>query len=197
MSASVRTAGARPVAALLAVLALLGVPGCAVAVAGEPAAPAGTAPAVDYRDPRGRFALELPPGWVPDPGHPGPEVVFLDAPAVADPLARLASPAIEVRVRDWPGDLGRAVDTFRPTLGAPGPAESDRPVTLPDGTPAHLFADTVPGGAGAGSAQRELQVFAVARGRLVTATARGATGEWDGYGTAVFETAVRSLTLGG
>ncbi|WP_214405963.1 hypothetical protein [Pseudonocardia lacus] len=191
MTGPVRPRAAR--ALVTALLALLALAGCATAVAGEPA-PAGPSDAT-YTDPRGRFALALPPGWRPDPGHPGPGSVFLDGPAVADPVARLTSPAIEVRVLDWPGDLGRAVDTFRPTTGAPGPAAFDEPVTLPDGTPAHLFGDTVPDGLGPGFDRRELQVYAVAGGRLVTVTARGETGEWDGYGTAAFDAALRSLTL--
>ncbi|MCO1656794.1 hypothetical protein [Pseudonocardia humida] len=190
------TGSVRPRAAgalLVALLALLGLTGCAVAVAGEPAPAAATG---DYRDPQGRFALALPPGWTRDPSHPGPAIVFLDAPAVPDPLARLTSPAIEVRVLDWPGDLGRAVDTFHPTLGARGPAAFDEPVTLPDGTPAHLFGDTVPDGLGPGFDRRELQVYAVTGGRLVTVTARGETGDWNGYGEPLFDTAVRSLTVG-
>jgi hypothetical protein len=190
-----RVATALPVV-LLVLLGALGTAGCSVAVAGTPgfaAAPAGE----PYRDPAGRFALALPPGWRPDPTHPGPGVVFLDASAVADPLARLTSPAIEVRVLDWPGDLGRATLTFRPQPppGTTGPV--DEPLTLPDGTPAHLFGGTVADALGPGFDRRELQVLAVAGGRLVVVTARGETGEWEGYGTAVFDAALRSLTFTG
>jgi hypothetical protein len=192
MSGAVRSRVAAAVAALLVVLLVAGTAGCAVAVAGTPDA-AASAP---HRDPQGRFALVLPPGWRPDPSHPGPGEVFLDAPAVADPVARLTSPAIEVRVLDWPGDLGRATLTFGPQPAAGTAAAFDEPVTLLDGVAAHLFGGTVPDALGPGFDRRELQVLAVAGGRLVSVTARGETGEWEAYGTAAFDAALRSLTVG-
>jgi hypothetical protein len=188
----------RAAAALLCLLpVLLAVTGCSAAVAGTPTSSASAAAGDVYRDPQGRFELALPPGWTRDPSHPGPGTVFLDAPAVPDPVARLTSPAIEVRVLDWPGDLGRATLTFRPGPPPGTTAAVDEPVALPGGTPAHLFGGTVADALGPGFDRRDLQVFAVAGGRLVTVTARGETGEWDGYGTAVFDVALRSLTVPG
>jgi hypothetical protein len=200
MSGAVRSRAAAALLSLLSVLLAPAVTGCSVAVAGTPglsASTAAAAPGEVYRDPQGRFALALPPGWIRDPSHPGPGIVFLDAPAVPDPVARLTSPAIEVRVLDWPGDLGRATLTFRPGPPPGTTAAVDEPVTLPGGTPAHLFGGTVADALGPGFDRRDLQVFVVAGGRLVTVTARGETEEWDGYGTAVFDAALRSLTVAG
>jgi hypothetical protein len=101
-----------------------------------------------------------------------------------------------VRVLDWPGDLGRATLTFRPQPPPGTSAAVDEPVTLPDGVAGHLFGGTVADALGPGFDRRELQVLAVAGGRLVSVIARGETGEWEAYGTAAFDAALRSLTVG-
>jgi hypothetical protein len=196
----IRTIG---VAAALAGAA--SVAGCTVAVPGAPAAdpaalsrpaPSPRPPGTTFRDALSRFDVVPPQGWAVDTsGTESTAVVFTD-PTVSESPTGPFRANINVIVlpahADLPGIVTgarqevRALVDYLPT--------ADEPVTLPDGSPAHLLGGTYRD-PDSGLALRNLNLMAVhgsAETVVVTATALADT--WDGYGV-VFETSLRSLTV--
>jgi hypothetical protein len=95
-------------------------------------------------------------------------------------------------VADLPGIVRGARQEVR-ALGDYRPM-ADEPVTLPDGTPAHLLGGTFRN-PDTGLALRNVQLLAVRAGaETVVVTGTALADEWDGYGP-VFETSLRSLTV--
>jgi hypothetical protein len=196
----IRTIG---IAAALAVA--VSVAGCTVAIPGAPAAdPAAVArpapsprpPGAAFQDGKGRFDIVPPPGWTVDAtGSQDTAVIFAD-PRPSESSGGRFRANINVivvpAVADLPGIVRgarqevRALGDYRPT--------ADEPVTLPDGTPAHLLGGTFRN-PDTGLALRNVQLLAVSAGaETVVVTGTALADEWDGYGP-VFETSLRSLTV--
>lgn len=189
------------VAAVLA--GVLSVAACTVAVPGAPAAaPAATArpspspsgPA--FRDALSRFDVVPPPGWTVDTsGVQGTAVVFAD-PQVSQAAGGRFRANINVIVlpatTDLPGIVGAARQEVRALAGYLPTA--DEPVTLPDGSPAHLLGGTYQDPK-SGLALRNLQLMVLhGGGETVVVTGTALADTWDGYGP-VFESSLRSLTV--
>ncbi|GAA0934725.1 hypothetical protein [Pseudonocardia zijingensis] len=196
----IRVAG---IAAALAGAAI--VAGCTVAVPGAPAAdPAGIArpapstrpPGPVFRDALGRFDLVPPPGWTVDTsGVESTAVVFVDPQVSESPSGRFRA-SVNVVVVPARGALPgivtgarqevRSLADYRPT--------ADEPVTLPDGSPAHMLGGTYRDPR-SGLVLRNLQLVALhgtTETVVVTGTALADT--WDPYGP-VYETSLRSLAV--
>ena len=197
--------GIRAIGVAVALAAAISTAGCTVAVPGSPVAdpaalarpaPSPLPPGSPFHDVLSRFDLVPPAGWTVDPsGAQGTAVVFFDPRVAESPDGRFRA-NINVLVvpahTDLPGIVTgarqevRSLADYRPT--------ADEPVTLPDGSPAHLL-----GGAyrdpDSGLALRNLQLLALHGGaETVVVTATTLADTWDGY-AAVFETSLRSLTV--
>jgi Probable lipoprotein LpqN len=192
------------IAAALAVA--VGVAGCTVAIPGTPSAdpsavvarpaPPPRPPGEVFRDAEGRFDLVPPPGWTVDTtGAQNTVVIFADPRPSQSPSGRFRA-NINVILVPARGDLARIVTGARQEVRALGGYRTtqDEPVTLPDGSPAHLLGGTY-SDPSSGLALRNVQVMAIRGGTetvVVTGTALADT--WTGYGS-VFETSLRSLTV--
>ena len=197
--------GIRTIGIAAALAGAMSAAGCTVAVPGSPAAdpaalsrpaPSTRPPGPAFSDALNRFDLVPPPGWTVDTsGLQGTAVVFADPQVSASPGGRFRANinVIVVPARtDLPGIVTgarqevRALADYVPT--------ADEPVTLPDGSPAHLLGGTYHD-PDTGLALRNLQLMALHGGTatvVVTGTALADT--WDGYGR-VFETSLRSLVV--
>jgi hypothetical protein len=197
--------GIRAIGIAAAVAGAISAAGCTVAVSGAPAAdpaalprlsPSPRPPGAAFHDALSRFDLVPPPGWAVDTsGAENTAVVFTDPQVSESPTGRFRANinVIVVPARtDLPGIVTgarqevRALADYLPT--------ADEPVTLPDGSPAHLLGGTYHD-PDTGRALRNVQLLALhgaAETVVVTGTALADT--WDGYG-AVFETSLRSLTV--
>lgn len=191
--------------AALLLAASVAVTGCSVQVAGRaspnPAAVAvpvprsSTVPDDLFRDAQGRFGLVPPPGWTVDTsGAQGTAVVFLDPRPTETPAGRFSA-NINVLVVPSPADLDATVNGAMLELQGLTDYRSteDEPVTLPDGTPAHIIggAFRVPA---SGFALRNVQLVAVHDGTAIVATGTSFEESWDVYEGA-FQASLRSLTV--
>jgi hypothetical protein len=197
--------GIRTIGIAVALAGAVGVAGCAVAVPGSPAAdpaalprpaPAPRPPGPAFHDALDRFDLVPPPGWTVDTsGRQGTAVVFADPSATGAPQARFRANinVIVVPARtDLPGIVTGARREVRELAGYVPTA--DEPVTLPDGSAAHLLGGTYRD-PGSGLVLRNLQLVAVHGGvETVVVTGTALADTWDGYGP-VFDTSLRSLTV--
>lgn len=193
-------------AASVALLLVIGTGagGCSVSVAGVPSAAPAVAgvPAPDpagggalFEDPLGRFALVPPEGWTVDAsGVQRTTVVFLDPqPTRSD--AGSFSANINVIVVPSEATLPDTVTGARAELQrlTGYSTTADEPVTLADGTPAHVlggtFSDT-----DSGFDLRNMQLFAVADGSTIIVTGTALLDAWDAYAS-VFGTSLRTLTV--
>jgi hypothetical protein len=179
--------------------------GCTVEIPGAPAAdPAAVArpapsprpPGDVFRDAGGRFELVPPAGWTVDlSGVENTAVVFADPQPSESPGMRFRANinVIVVPTRaDLPGLVTgarqevRALGDYRPT--------ADEPVTLPDGSPAHMLGGTFRD-ASTGLGLRNVQLLTIHGGtETVVATGTALADTWDGYGP-VLEASLRSLTV--
>jgi hypothetical protein len=197
--------GIRTVAVVAALGAAVSAAGCTVAVPGTPAAdpaalarpaPSSRPPGTPFRDALNRFDVVPPPGWTVDTsGSENTAVVFADRQVSESAGGRFRANINVIVVpanTDLPGlvrgarDEVRALADYLPT--------ADEPVTLPDGSAAHLLGGTYHD-PGSGLALRNLQLMALHGGtETVVVTATALVDTWDGYGP-VFETSLRSLTV--
>ena len=166
-----------------------------------PRTPSGGAPAevtvrpgASWDDPQGRFSLRPPDGWSIDTSDDSLVVVFLAGETLSTPqgpfranINIVAGPAV--------GGVEDLLDTSRTDLATltDYQATLDEPITLSDGTPAHLFGGTFTDDA-TGFELQNLQVLAVANGQLVVVTGTSPTGAWSTY-EAVLDRTLRTLTL--
>jgi hypothetical protein len=197
--------GIRAIGIVAALAVAVGATGCTVAIPGSPAAdPAAVArpaasprpPGDVFRDAKGRFDLVPPPGWTVDTsGAQRTAVIFADPRPSESPSGRFRA-NINVIVVPAGSDLPhivtaarqevRVLANYRPT--------ADEPVTLPDGSPAHLLGGTFRD-PDTGLALRNVQLLALHGGtETVVATSTALADTWDSYGV-VFETSLRSLTV--
>lgn len=194
------------IAGTLAVLlvAVLGAAGCTVPVPGAPAAdpaalarpaPAPRPPGPVFHDAQGRFGLVPPPGWTVDTTVTyETAVVFADPQPSESPSGRFRA-NVNVLVVAARTDLAGTVTMARQEVQelADYRPTADEPVTLPDGSPAHLIGGTFRDPE-SGLALRNVQLLAVAGPRTVVATGTALADTWGSYGP-VFETSLRSLTV--
>lgn len=188
----------------LATVLALAAAGCSVAVTGTPAAQGVAAPGVDqvpagdrYSDARGRFTIAPPAGWKADiGGSRGTAVVFV-APTPTRTGAGSFSANINVIVVPSKADLPSTVIGARNELrGLTGyTSTADERTALSGGTQAHLLGGTFTD-KGSGLQLRNLQLFAVRGGSTTVVTGTAAAQGWDTYAP-VFDTALRTLTVGG
>lgn len=203
--------GVRALGIAVVVAGAVGTAACTVPVQGTPApdtaAVAGAAPSPSparppdaqesaYRDEQGRFAIVPPPGWPLEVQGQGKF-----AAAFVDPELSVSSGAqfranINVIVGPADGGLAGVVASTRLEYEsfARHRTVADEPLTLPDGSPAHLLAGIVPEPS-SGVVLQYVEVIAIHGGTdavLVTGTAL--PGTWDRYGP-VFQTSLRSLTV--
>jgi hypothetical protein len=197
--------GIRTIAIAVALVTTAGAAGCTVAVPGSPAAapaaltrpaPSPRPPGASFRDALNRFDLVPPPGWTVDTsGAENTAVIFSDPLVSASPGGRFRANinVIVVPARsDLPGIVTGARREVR-TLADYVPT-ADEPVTLPDGSPAHLLGGTYQD-PDSGLELRNLQVVALhGETETVVVTGTALADTWDGYGN-VFETSLRSLTV--
>lgn len=154
-------------------------------------------PAGTFVDPEGRFALVPPQGWsVDSSGLQGTAVVFID-PAATELAGGPFNATVNVFVSPAAADLPATVvgvraeldglTDYRPT--------TDEPVTLVDGTPAHLI-----GGTFAAPQSliplRNVQLFTVHDGSTIVVTGTSPVERWDAHGP-VFDASLRTLTVAG
>lgn len=197
--------GVRAIGIAAVLAAVVGAAGCTVAVPGTPAAdpaalprpaPSTRPPGPAFRDALSRFDVVPPPGWTVDTsGAENTAVVFADPQVSQSPTGRFRANinVIVVPARtDLPGIVTGARQEVRALAGYRSTA--DEPVTLSDGSPAHLLGGTYRDPK-TGLALRNLQLVALhgsAETVVVTGTALADT--WDGYGP-VYETSLRSLAV--
>jgi hypothetical protein len=197
--------GIRTIGVVAALAGAVSVVGCTVAVPGAPAAdpaalsrpaPSPRPPGAAFRDALSRFDIVPPQGWAVDTsGIESTAVVFTDPKVTESPAGRFRANINVIVVpahADLPGVVTgarqevRALVDYLPT--------ADEPVTLPDGSPAHLLGGTYRD-SDSGLALRNLQLMALhGRAETVVVTATALVDTWDGYGV-VFETSLRSLTV--
>lgn len=190
---------------VLLLVAVLTVAGCTVEVPGIPrASPTAlwTPPSDDllpggvFSDPEGRFRLVPPAGWQVGTGNTqGAAVVFADPEPLPVSVTGRFNANINVFVAATPADL--------PTMVAGGQQElrrltgytptTDEPVTLGDGTQAHLLGGefTDPG---TGLALRNLQLLTVHGGQGYVVTGTALREMWARY-EQTFRTSLVSLTV--
>jgi hypothetical protein len=183
---------------VLACVAAGSVAGCTVRVPGvAQAAPSGSPPPPvgTFTDSEGRFALVPPPEWIVDTsGAEGTEVVFADPQPSGPPTGRLSA-NINVYVAPAVADLPATVAGAREELRgiADYVSVTDEPVTLADGTAAHMLGGTFTA-PGTGLALRNVQLVAVHDGLALVATGTSLQEVWDRY-EQTFRTSLRSLTV--
>jgi hypothetical protein len=197
--------GVRAIGIAAVLAGVVSTAGCTVAVPGAPAAdpaalarpaPSPRPPGAAFRDALSRFDVVPPPGWTVDTsGVQSTAVVFADPRVSESPGGRFRA-NINVIVlpaaTDLPGIVTGARREVRSLAGYLPTA--DEPVTLPDGSAAHLLGGTYQD-PDSGLALRNLQLMALHGSTetvVVTGTALADT--WDGYGP-VFETSLRSLAV--
>jgi hypothetical protein len=175
--------------AITGLLAALLLAGCTSTVAGVPVAVPGPAPTTaapppspapgllgsTYADTGGRFRITPPAGWrVGTSTTAGIAVLF-------SPSTRTGSftPGLSVYVVDSTLPLDGTVAGARSELtGLSSYASTtDEPITLPDGTPAHLLGGTYRD-LGRDLDLRNLQLFAVHDGKAFAVTATTLSTEW-------------------
>jgi hypothetical protein len=172
------------------VTAVLGTAGCVVQVPGTPH----PADAV-FTDAQGRFAIVPPPGWTVDTSGAQNTAVFFADPRPSESAEGRFRANINVIVvparADLPGTVVRArreltaLTDYQPT--------ADEPVTLPDGSRAHLLGGSFRDPQ-SGMALRNVQLLTVGDAETVVATGTALADTWAGY-EPVFETSLRSLTV--
>jgi hypothetical protein len=197
--------GIRTIGAAVALAGAVCAGGCTVAVPGVPAAdpaslsrpaPSPRPPGAAFRDALSRFDVVPPPGWTVDvSGAQNTAAIFTDPRASESPAGRFRANINVIVVpanSDLPGIVTgarqevRALADYLPT--------ADEPVTLPDGSAAHLLGGTYHD-PGTGLALRNIQLLALHGGtETVVVTGTTLADTWDGYGP-VFETSLRSLTV--
>lgn len=179
--------------------------GCTVVVSGAPAAdpaslarpaPSTRPPGAAFRDALSRFDVVPPPGWTVDAsGVQNTAVVFAD-PQVSDSPGGRFRANINVIIVPANSDLAGIVTGARQEVRALADylPTADEPVTLPDGSPAHLLGGTYHDPE-TGLALRNVQLMALhGSTETVVVTGTALVDTWDGYGP-VFETSLRSLTV--
>ena len=189
---------------VLLLAAMLAVGGCTVEVAGTPHAgmtglrvPPTVQPSGEvFGDPKGRFELVPPPGWPMGTGSPeGIAVVFADPEPLPPAITGRFNANINVFVAPTSADLPTTVAGAQQELrGLPGyTPTADEPVTLADGTQAHLIGGefTNPGGQ---LALRNLQLIAVRSGLAYVVTGTALQQLWDRY-EPTFRASLVSLTV--
>jgi hypothetical protein len=158
--------------------------------------PAPQQPVSAVADPAGRFQLVPPPGWrVDTSGAQGTSVILVDPVPTVTPSARLNA-TVTVLVVPSPDDLPTAVAGVRHDLRqlvVDYQGTTDEPVTLSDGTAAHLLGGTFRDPA-SGLALRNIQLFTVHDGMAIVATGLALPELWDGF-EPVFQSSLRSLTV--
>jgi hypothetical protein len=197
--------GMRIATACIALLmAGVAVTGCTVQVQGTPAAspaalatpsPAPQPPGDVFADAQGRFGLVSPTGWTVDTsGAQGTAVIFLD-PQLSTSIAGQFSANINVLLVQSGADLSTTVLGARRELrGLTGyTSTADEPVTLGDGTPAHLLGGSF-SEPSTGLALRNVQLFTVHGGATVVVTGTSLQDVWSLY-EQTFQTSLRSLTV--
>jgi hypothetical protein len=200
------TTRAATTCAALVLAAGLAAGGCAVAVPGAASPDSAVvsdsnpmpAPRPEgrlFQDAQGRFGLVPPEGWTVDTsGAQNTAVIFAD-PQPSESASGRFRANINVIVLPAAGDLGGTVVKARQELTwLPGyQPTSDEPVTLPDGSRAHLLGGTF-GDPGTGLPLRNVQVLTVHDGETVVVTGTALAETWAGY-EAVFSASLRSLTV--
>ncbi|MGI5125949.1 hypothetical protein ACQEVB_03945 [Pseudonocardia sp. CA-107938] len=194
-----------PLLAIIGVVAGLLLAGCSGTVAGSPTAAPGPPPTTaapppspapgilgtPYTDTGGRFRITPPADWrVGTSSNSGIAVLF-------SPTARTGpfTPGISVFVVDSGLPLAETVAGARSELTGltAYTSTTDQPITLTDGTPAHLLGGTYRDAA-RGLDLRNLQLFTVHGGKAFAVTATTAAGDWAEY-EARLSAAVASLTF--
>jgi hypothetical protein len=197
--------GIRTIGIAAALAGAMSAAGCTVAVPGSPAAdpaalsrpaPSPRPPGPAFRDALSRFDIVPPPGWTVDAsGTENTAVVFADPEVSESPAGRFRA-NINVIVVPAHADLPGIVTGARQEVRALADyvPVADEPVTLPDGSPAHLLGGTYHD-PDTGLALRNVQLLALhGTAETVVVTGTALADRWDGYGT-VFETSLRSLTV--
>jgi hypothetical protein len=207
----IRAVGIAAVLAGAVVAGAVGTAACTVPVQGTPApdtaavssaapspspAPAPGAQESTYRDEQGRFAIVPPPGWPLEVQGRGKFAAAFVDPELSVSAGAQFRANVNVVVGPADGGLAGVVASTRLEYESLDRhrATADGPLTLSDGSPAHLLAGIVPEPT-SGVVLQYLEVIAVHGGTeavLVTGTAL--PGTWDRYGP-VFETSLRSLTV--
>lgn len=143
-------------------------------------------PAQRYADPAGRFTVVPPNGWTAASPPPDQDARFV---GVSNDPTR--APTLDVSVVELPTNLATYVDETRPTAEL----TVDRPATLSDGTPAHLFGWVTSGDQGRPYSleNRRLQAVGEAGRVAVTITAWG--DDWDRFGTSALEESLLTLQV--
>jgi hypothetical protein len=190
------------VALLLAAMLVVG--GCTTEVAGTPRAtttdlgvPPSEPPSSEvFSDPEGRFELVPPPGW--PRGTAGPEgaaAVFADPEPLPPAITGRFNANINIFVAPTSADLPTTVAGAQQELrGLPGyTLTADEPVTLADGTQAHLIGGEFTDPVGR-LALRNLQLITVSGGVAYVVTGTALLQLWDRY-ESTFRTSLVSLTV--
>lgn len=194
----------------LAAVVVLALAGCSAPVTGTPSAAPGptgvgsAAPSVDpvpagdrFSDAQGRFTIAPPKGWKADTSGTQRTAVVFVAPTPTRTATGSFSANINVLVVRSTADLPATVVGARKELrGLTGYTSTvDEDAVLFGGTPAHLLGGTFTD-KGSGLPLRNLQLFAVQGGATTVVTGTAAAQGWDTYAS-VFDTALRTLTVGG
>jgi hypothetical protein len=190
---------------VLLVAVVLAVTGCTTVVAGTPhASPAALweAPSQEqlpggvFTDAEGRFRFVPPPGWqMGTDRRQGTAAVFADPAPLPVSVTGRFNANVNVFVAATPADLPTAVAGAQQELRrlAGYRPSTDEPVTLADGTPAHLiggeFAEP-----GTGLALRNLQLLTVHGGLAYVVTGTALREMWSRY-EETFRTSLVSLTV--
>lgn len=155
-------------------------------------------PATDvYTDPAGRFRLVPPAGWQVDTsGAQGTSLILVDPVPSVTPSGRLNATVTVLGVPS-PADLPTTIAGARHDLQQLPEYRSttDEPVTLSDGTAAHLLGGTFRDPT-SGLALRNLQIFTVHEGATIVVTGLALPELWSGF-EPVFQRCLRSLTVTG
>ncbi|WP_232667866.1 serine/threonine-protein kinase [Pseudonocardia sp. TRM90224] len=164
------------------------------------AAPPVALAAGPYIDPKGRFSITAPAGWVPEPPSPDYDVFY------SSPTPTIASDtdyySADVAVTTAPTSLQLADEIAAARaamLGALGARLTvDEPTTLADGTPAHLLGSIHQVAASTPTSTlpiNMLQVVVVRDGLRVLATGTGSADTWH-VEEATIRATLGTLTVG-
>jgi hypothetical protein len=150
-----------------------------------------------YVDPAGRFRLVPPAGWEVDTsGAQGTALILVDPVPSVTASGRLNATVTVLGVSS-PADLPTTIAGARQDLQQLPEYRStaDEPVTLSDGTAAHLLGGTFRDPT-SGLALRNLQIFTVHEGATIVVTGLALPELWTGF-EPVFQRCLRSLTVTG
>jgi hypothetical protein len=159
----------------------------ATSPAAEVTAPASQQSGSYFVDPAGRFTLVPPQGWTVDTsGAYGTEVIFADPNGASiNVIASSSSADLSTTVVSGRQVLQEQLTNYQATV--------DEPVTLADGTPAHLLGGMFYDPA-SGLTLRNLQLITVHDGATVVVTGSAVQEMWDWY-EPVLLTSLGSLTV--